>query len=916
MRTSVSSHDPRSSAGSRQRARRLRYVARLAALLVATMPAIAAAQATGTVSGRVTDEGGVPIAGVSVAASGTQFGALTKNDGTYRFALRPGRYELRVRLIGYAPARDSVTVEEGASATRDFRLAHAATALSAVAIVGSRGEARTVINSPVPIDVLTPADIKSTGRTETAQILQQLAPSVNFPRATISDGTDAVRPATLRSLGPDQVLVLINGKRRHTSALVNVNGSVGRGAAAVDLNAIPASMIDHVEVLREGAAAQYGSDAIAGVINIVLKSTGPGEASTTLGENVTTLDGNSVRDGRVGQAALNGGIASGQNSYFHAGAEYRGRGYSNRSLGDPRPQSFAEQDAGVFRTNETGPVNHRQGDAATIDYIGFVNAGYQLAAGPQLYAFGGFGHRVAEAAGFFRRSQDDRTVRALWPNGFLPLIHSTVIDGSGSVGVKGQAAGVRYDLSTVYGRNTFDFDVLHSNNVSLGNASPTNFYAGQLGFDQSTTNLDLFRELSVAVPMRVGAGVEYRRDGYKIKPGELASYENGGQFVLDRNGNPTTRHGAVGSQVFPGFTPADAKDASRHNWSYYADVESDLTDKLLLDLAGRYEDYSDFGSTSNGKAAARYTVLPQVVLRGSLGTGFRAPSLGQSYFSSTATNFINGVPKDVLTLPVAGADAQALGAKPLRPEKSHNYSAGVALEPLPTLGLTVDYYQIVISDRIVLSENFVGPQIETYFASQGRTVSGARFFTNAINTKSGGVDVVANYGLNFGSHGALKLTAGYNRNQTKVTHVDSTPPQLAGQQEVLFGKVERSRTEEGQPRSNLLASAQYDFARFGINLRGQRFGSVVTRSTNSSLDQTFSPKVITDVALSYRPLPRVTITTGADNVFDVYPDRNNQLGNPTTGSSGNSNFGIFPYNQFSPFGFNGRFVYGRAAYSF
>ncbi|HET7457514.1 MAG TPA: TonB-dependent receptor, partial [Gemmatimonadaceae bacterium] len=277
-----------------------RSILAAAALLAAVLPATAAAQTGGSIAGRVTDEGGVPIVGVTVTATGTTSGAITGNDGTYRFTVRPGTYDVRARLIGYAPAAATVTVAAGETATRDFRLSHAATTLSAVAVVGSRGEARTVVNSPVPIDVLTPADIKATGRTETAQILQQLAPSVNFPRASISDGTDAVRPATLRGLAPDQVLVLLNGKRRHTSALVNVNGSIGRGSAAVDLNAIPASMIERIEVLRDGAAAQYGSDAIAGVINIVLKSTGPGAASTTFGETATKFAGVSRHDGQVG----------------------------------------------------------------------------------------------------------------------------------------------------------------------------------------------------------------------------------------------------------------------------------------------------------------------------------------------------------------------------------------------------------------------------------------------------------------------------------------------------------------------------------------------------------------------------------------------------------------------------------------
>jgi len=662
----------------------------------------------------------------------------------------------------------------------------------------------------------------------------------------------------------------------------------------------------------------------------VLKSTTPGEISTTLGQSATDFLGTNKHDGQVGQAAVNAGVASGASSFFHGGIEYRGRGYTNRTLGDPRPQTFAEQSGGITHTNETGPVNHRQGDAATSDYLAFVNTGYQLAGGngaPQLYAFGGFGHREAEAAGFFRRSQDARTVRALWPNGFLPLIHSTVIDGSGTIGVKGEASGFRYDLSSVYGRNTFDFDVLHSNNVSLGNASPTDFYAGQLGFDQWTTNLDLYREVRVmdALPLRIGFGGEFRRDGYQIKAGELASWETGTAFVLDANGNPTTTRGAPGAQVFPGFKPANQPggntiDASRHNTALYADVETDLTRQLLLTVAARYEDYSDFGSTTNGRAAARFTIVPQVVLRGSLGTGFRAPSLGQSYFSSTATNFISGVPNDILTLPVESQDAKALGAQSLRPEKSHNYSAGVALEPLPTLGVTVDYYQIVMSDRIVLSGNFIGSAIQNYFLAQGRFVNGARYFTNAINTKTGGVDVVANYGYNLGTAGALKFTAGYNRTQSKVTHIKPTPALLGNQGETLFDRVERARIEEGQPRSNVLASVMYDVKRWSFTVRGQRFGAVTSRNPLSSnpatqvRDQTFGAKVITDVSGSYRVLDRLTITIGSDNVFDVYPDRNNQIGNNTT-FGGNSNFGIFPYNQISPFGFNGRFVYGRLAYS-
>ncbi len=885
--------------------------------------------ATGAVSGRVTGDDGNAIAGATVGVTGTPFGAITRGDGTYRLTLRPGRYELRARLIGYGVARDSVTVTAGGAATVNFRLSRAASTLEAVAVVGSRAEARTVIESPVPVDVLTAAEIRSTGRTETAQILQQLAPSVNFPRATISDGTDHVRPATLRGLGADQVLVLVNGKRRHTSALVNVNGSVGRGQAAVDLNAIPASMIERIEVLRDGASAQYGSDAIAGVVNIVLKSTGPGELGVTAGRTQTTyareFDADrEATDGGTVQVALNGGVSRSQSSFLHGGLEFRDRDATNRTLGDPRPQSFAEQAANVTRTNLTGPINHRQGDAATTDVVGFYNAGHALQSGLELFSFGGISRRDGEAAGFFRRAQDDRTVRSLYPNGFLPIIASRIWDVSATAGVRTQLAGWRTELSTVFGGNSFRYDIENSNNASLGNASPREFYAGTLIDRQSTTNLDLSREFRPAAfsAVRAAAGAEFRMDWYEIQAGEPDSYRDGGVRVLGEDGQPTTRLAALGAQVFPGFRPTDATSQSRNNVAVYADVETDVTERFLVALAGRFENYSDFGSTTNGKLSSRLTLAPGYVLRGAASTGFRAPSLQQSYYSATATNFVNVggnlQPFEIKTFPVNTQQARVLGATPLEPEKSVNFSAGVALEPMRNLSLTVDAYQIDIDDRIVLSENFTGAAVAALLQPLGAT--GGRYFTNAIDTRTRGLDVVANYGLGLGGAGFARLTGAFARNYTRVTRVDSTPPALSSQQEALFGRVERARIEEGQPRTNVLLSANWDLGRFGVVARTQRFGEVTSRNAltaagvPSAPDQTFGAKWITDLSASVRPLPRVTLAVGADNVFDVYPDENSDRRIASAVDSGNANFGIFPYSQFSPFGFNGRFVYLRATF--
>lgn len=892
------------------------------------------AQATGTVTGRVTDEFSMPVSNATVTATGTTIGALTREDGRYRLALVPGSYEIRVRRIGYAQRIDTVRVGDGETVNRDYQLRQAQTALQAIAVIGSRGEARTVINSPVPIDVLTQEDIRATGRTETAQIIQQLAPSFNFPRPSVNDGTDHVRPATLRGLAPDQVLVLINGKRRHTGALVNVNGSIGRGSAPVDLNAIPASMIERIEVLRDGAAAQYGSDAIAGVINIVLKTTARGEVTGMIGQTNSKpfkdvsddVADRKRSDGGVTMLGADLGLNRGEGTFFHIGGEYRDREATNRSLGDPRPQSFTEADAPtVFRTNATGPVNHRQGDAAVTDVVGMFNAGTDVGymGGASLYAFGGLGKREGEAAGFFRRAQDDRTLRNLHPKGFLPLIASDIFDGSIGGGAKGTRAGWRWDLSTVYGRNDFAFTINHSNNVSLGPTSPTSFDAGKLRFEQLSTNFDLFHELKFMEgrPVRFGAGAEYRRDGYLIFAGEPASYLNGGARVLDRNGVATTRPGAIGSQVFPGFRPEDSKHEKRSATSLYADFETDVSSSLLIDVAGRFENFSDFGSTSNGKLAARFNAIPRVTVRGAVGTGFRAPSLNQMFFSSTATNFISGVPKDILTLPVESQAAKSLGAKSLEPEKSVNYSVGIASEPTMSLGVTADYYYITIDNRIALSENFVGPNVANLFP--GREVSGARFFTNAIDTRTAGLDIVANYGLNMRGRGTLRFTGGYAKNKTWVTRVTKTPPELVGQDEVLFGRVERARIEEGQPKENVLTSANWQWQRLGLTLRSQRFGSVVVRNPRKGValasqvaDQRFSGKWISDVSASYDILTGLKLTVGADNVFDTYPDKNSQVGSAQANFSGNANFGIFPYNGVTPFGFNGRFVYLRTSYRF
>ena len=528
----------------------------------------------------------------------------------------------------------------------------------------------------------------------------------------------------------------------------------------------------------------------------------------------------------------------------------------------------------------------------------------------------------------WRRPNDDRTVRAIYPDGFLPLIKSDIVDGSASIGLKGEAKGWKWDLGNVYGRNSFAFGIDNSANVSIGNASARSFDAGKLTFGQSTTTLDLFREVKAPWhgPMRIALGAELRADRYEIAAGDPDSYRDGGVRVLDAIGTPTTRLAAPGAQVFPGFRPTDAGTFSRTNSAAYVDLESDLTSRLLVDVAGRVENYSDFGSTSTGKIASRFEITKGFALRGAVSTGFRAPSLGQEFFSSTATNFINGVPFDIRTFPVASPEARVLGASDLKPERSMNLSGGIAVEPARGLAFTADVYRITINDRVVLTGNFTDPSVKTLFKKAGLNgVSGGRFFSNAIDTRSNGVDLVANYGVSLGSRSTLRFTSGYNYNVVKVTHVDSTPPQLKAFQSTLFDRAERVRIEKGNPRDNLFLSVNAATGALSVNARAQRYGEVslaaacpaatpnctaVTNATGT-LDQTFGAKWISDLSVSWLLRSRFTITAGADNIFDVYPDRNLNPGDPATTNGGISNFGMFPYNGISPFGFNGRFVYTR-----
>jgi iron complex outermembrane receptor protein len=904
--------------------KRFAVLVQAVAIAVALLAPAAAirAQATGTVTGRITDaETGAPVSNATVRAVGTQSATTTRADGSYRLVLLAGSYDLRASFIGYAAGQETVSVPGGGSVSRNFALRQTGISLDQVVVTGSRRTDRTVVDAPVPIDVLSSEDIQRTGLTETSQIIQMLAPSFNFPRPSVNDGTDHIRPATLRGLGPDQVLVLINGKRRHNTALVHVNQSVGRGSTSVDFNAIPANAIDRIEILRDGAAAQYGSDAIAGVINIILKSA-PGTAvSTTLGKrfsntygsttdasNVATFGKRDFRDGRVFQLDGNLGLGLRNDGYVHISAEFRDRERTNRARADVSNQCLA----GDTRCTNPRHIQSWAGDPETQDILGFVNAALPLANGLYVYGFGGMSKRDGLAAGFWRRSLDDRTVRDIYGNGFLPLIGSDIFDGSAALGVKGNARGWAWDLSGIYGANSFEFSVDSSNNASMGTASPRSFYAGAQRFNQITTNLDIVRAFDrFRFPTSLAFGLEARRDNYKLEQGDPDSFREGGVAILD--GPNAGQPAAPFAQVFPGFRPVDEADKSRTNVGGYVDIETNLLRQLLVAVAARAENYSDFGSTVDGKLATRFEPISGFALRAGVQTGFRAPSLSQSYFSAVSTNFINvggvNTPFEIRTFAIGSPGATLLGARELEAEESVNYSAGITARPFESLSLTADYYSVEIDNRIVLSGNFIDPSVRTLLENNGIFgVSGARYFTNAIDTRTRGIDLVMQYGLSLAPRGLLRFTAGHNQNKTKVTRVAPTPPQLAAVSTALFDRVQRALFEVGQPRNNTSLTANYSMGGLSFNVHTQRFGKVTEYmpAVTGAQDQTFGAKWVTDLALSYKFFDRVALTVGGNNVTDQYPD---------TAITANQTRGIYPFDaSSSTWGINGAYYYVKASY--
>jgi iron complex outermembrane receptor protein len=781
-------------------------------------------------------------------------------------------------------------VASAAHAQEPFAGGDSASRLDEVIVTGTRVADRTVAESISPIDVITPEALEATGATELATALSRSLPSLNFPRPAITDGTDAVRPAQVRGLAPDQVLVLVNGKRRHTTALINLNGSQGRGSSPADLNAIPIAAIERVEVLRDGASAQYGSDAIAGVINVVLRGDASGgQADARVGQQ-------SAGDGEQWQLSGNTGIALGGAGSLVLAGQLRHSDQTDRArpfLGTVSPTSAP-----------AGRVVQRYGDPEIDQGTISLNAEMAMSDAVSAYAFAMASNRDVLSNGFFRPAGDPRNIPSIYPNGFLPQINNYSKDRSVVGGLRGTTASDwRWDTSFNYGANDLTFDVLNSLNRSIGPSSPTEFYAGGLRVFQYLLNADLSKSFDVGwqYPLTVSFGAEHRREKFQLRAGEEASYINGGVAAPN---------GAIlpGAQVFPGFPPSVATLRERDNNSLYLDLEADINDQLSAAFALRYEDYSDFGSTTSGKLSARYAFSDAVALRGTLSSGFRAPSLQQQYFQSTATNFIGGVPFEVRTFAVDDPIAIALGAEPLQAEESQNIGIGLVLQPTDGLYITIDAYDISIDDRIVLSENLTGAAVQSFLQTFGIFgVTGGRYFTNAVDTDTQGVDIVGSYGWDLGDAGNVDLTVGYNYSDTDIARIAPNPVELesGGLQLQRIGRVEQGRITVGAPKDKLSLTGTWTIGNWSLDTSLSRYGEFTVLNANPTLDQTFGSEWVLDLAGSYR-WDNWTFTLGADNATDAYPDEV---------LFANSTAGQLPYSAASPFGFNGAFVYGKVGVS-
>ncbi|SHF17110.1 iron complex outermembrane recepter protein [Fodinibius roseus] len=895
----------------------------IAVLFFLYLPLESRAQQTATVEGTVVDRAtGEGLPGVNIRLLDTSRGTVTGRDGRYSLEIPAGEAELRYSYIGYESRIETLTdLSPGEVRTLDVSLTSSYISGNEVVVTGTRSGGRSNLESAVPIDVISVDDLDTRApQVDVNQLLTYVAPSFQSNRQSAADESEHNAPASLRGMGPDQLLVLVNGKRRHTSSVINLLGGK-RGTVGTDMSVIPTASIDRIEILRDGAAAQYGSDAIAGVINIILKEdTGTLSTSATAG---VYREG----DGETAKVNANYGFALGEEGYVNITGSFTNREPTNRT-GDHDLHVYTPGFAYPFDQN---PEEARAADNAEIQARGKTrddfkfhigDAGMQIAStfvngavpvddrGTEVYFFGSLSNKQGTGFPFRRLPVDGGNVPEIYPHGFQPLTKSSITDKSITTGIRGEYRGWEIDFSNSFGSNAFDFRVTNSVNATLGASSPTAFDVGGFSFSQNVTGLTFAKRFDRALSgINVAFGSEFRIDNYGITAGDEPSYRNYGIADSVSNGievgKVDTLGRTAGSQGYPGFRPADEVSAARTNIAAFGEVEVNLTDDFLVAGATRFERYSDFGNTINGKVSARYLLGRFLTIRGAVNTGFRAPSLHQVYYNKVSSDFNdNNRLVQIGTFNNNSRPADLLGIPDLTEETSINYSLGFTLRPFQNVSLTTDFYQIDVEDRIILTSEFNVSELPGNIAGELREygVSAANFFTNAIDTRTRGVDLVATYNQPFANGSQLNFSLGANFNEVKVQGAVETSPQLEEQADLYLQPWDRLRLEEGDPQSKVSATLQYDIGRLSAMVRGVRFGEVSLNTGGAFGEpQTYSAKFVTDLSLTYGLSEAVDLTVGSNNVFDVYPDEHLYA---------NSYFNVFKYPP-SQHGFNGAYYFTK-----
>jgi iron complex outermembrane receptor protein len=942
-------------------------------------------------TGKVLDEAGKPLSGATVSVKGVKTKVLTDNNGAFSISAPRGA-TLDISYSGY----EAGSILLGDLSDVSLKMKPGSGEMNEVVVTGTRGLPRTKLESTAPVDLLDLKNLVVEGpQTNVTDILNQIAPSFNSTTQTVADGTDHIDPATVRGLGPDQTLVLINGKRRYTSALVNVNGTMGRGSVGTDLNAIPAGAIDRIELLRDGAAAQYGSDAIAGVLNVQLnRDVNKGRAIVSYGANSTSYEAythanpgiftqgidpvyinRKATDGQKLSTSLNYGFQLGKTkgSFLNLTMTYDQREPTVRSgerTGDidNRTAGNAASDALLSQLGVTRDYfQMRVGQSRTQNLQGVINGAIKFKGTGEFYFFSILSNRNGNSTGFYRMPYQATNIPAIYPKGFLPEISSTIKDISAGMGVKGRLGTWNYDLSNVFGQNSFSFFIENTLNVSgwyNNGLKQTEFEAGTLRFRQNTTNFDISRSLANAWKTNLAFGAEFRYENYDQAQGEEASWANymrrtNGQVDII-NGAPTsvrladnsTGIPAGGSQVFPGFRPDNSLNRSRTSVALYSDIEFEPVERLLFDFALRYENYSDFGGNLSGKLAGRYKVSNDFSIRGSASTGFRAPSLQQRYLTKTSTVFQGGIAFDDATLPNDSKAAELLGIPSLRPEISRSASLGMTFRK-KAFSLTVDGFTTRINDRIILTDAFQGrnggtPQEqEIYNILLLNNASRGVFMANATDLRTSGIDLIASYNFRLPNKQSLRFELASTFTERKILGATKVSEQLKGRESTYMSPINKATLVDGNPKIKSSLAISYRAGKFNANLRNTYFGTVTHieggGATNWFYVQELGGKVVTDLTLGYRLAKMFRISIGANNLFDVYSDKliaSNGLykrldvtqGSPTydkfvevrTASERGvvNNNGISSNNQFNysrrvtQIGMNGRYLYARLQFDF